>query len=401
MKKPLLLVIAYSIFFSAQAADIYVNNSGQAGTYTTITAAVAAAAANDRIFVSPYAAYDEGTITITQNLTIASAVSGTRFSYVGSFSITGAPNLEVRVIGAELSNGIYTYTGTATLANKSHTYIIDCKANQFTFQDFNMAHLLFSEANSAVNLEHGEVRGCNVERISVNEGPNVGIGDTVFIVGNTVRTYIYWRNDDNYFYIANNNLTTNKTTTRNYRFIIYNHLYNSLVNNMIVNNSIAFDGTSTNPAAIKSGSINTSNLNNIWLVNNILEEVSPSAGFVTYRDGSNTGSFRGYYNYYRGNASSFSNVVGNIGVGYTADTLSYDSFGRCTDAQVVDKGSPSLIYYDIDMTRNNLGTFGGPWSIDNYFSAATGKARIYDLSMPVEIWSGQTPQVQAKSAHTK
>ncbi len=397
----LLLAISLSAFFSAQAADIYVNNSGQAGTYTTITAAVAAASANDRIFVSPYAVYDEGVITITQNLTIASAVSGTRFSYVGSFSITGAPNLEVRIIGAELSNGIYTTTGTATLANKSHTYIIDCKANQFSFLDFNVAHILFSETNLVVNLEHGEVRGCNLHRISVNEGPNVGIGDTVFIVGNTIKTNITWRNDDNYFYIANNNLTANKTTARSYRIIIWEHLYNSNVNNMIINNSIAFNGTSSNPAAIKSGSINTSNLNNVWLVNNILEEVSPTAGFVTYKDGSNTGDFQGYYNYHRGSISSFNNVVGNINIGASADTLSYDSFGRCTDAQVVDKGSPSLIYYDIDMTRNNLGTFGGPWSIDNYFSTATGKARVYDLSIPFEIWSGQTPQVQAKSAHTK
>ena len=396
----LLLAITLSAFFSAQAADIYVNNSGQAGTYTTITAAVAAAATNDRIFVSPYAAYDEGTITITQNLTIASAVSGTRFSYVGSFSITGAPNLEVRVIGAELSNGIYTTTGTATLANKSHTYIIDCKANQFSFQDFNVAHVLFSETNSAVNLEHGEVRGCNVGNINVYEGPNVGIGDTIFIVGNKISSSIYWRNDDNYFYIANNNLTTNKTTARNYRIVIWEHLYNSIVNNVIVNNSIAYVSSSSNPAAIKSGSINTSNLNNIWLVNNILEEASPSAGRIVWKDGSNAGSFQGYYNYYRGSFSSFNNVVGNIN-GTSANTLSYDSFGRCTDAQVVDKGSPSLIYYDIDMTRNNLGTFGGPWSIDNYFSTAAGKARVYDLSMPFEIWSGQTPQVQAKSAHTK
>jgi hypothetical protein len=66
------LLVISSLFFSLtlNAADLYVNNSGQAGTYTTVSAAVAAAAANDRIFVSPYANYIEN-IVITQNLTKA------------------------------------------------------------------------------------------------------------------------------------------------------------------------------------------------------------------------------------------------------------------------------------------------------------------------------------------
>ena len=58
-------------------------------------------------------------------------------------------------------------------------------------------------------------------------------------------------------------------------------------------------------------------------------------------------------------------------------------------------------YYDLDMTVNDRGIYGGPYSIDNYQSTAVGKARVYDLEMPFEIWNGQTPQVKAKAVHTK
>ena len=53
------------------------------------------------------------------------------------------------------------------------------------------------------------------------------------------------------------------------------------------------------------------------------------------------------------------------------------------------------------MSINDLGTYGGPYSIDNYINNTNGKARIYDLDIPFEIWSGQTPTVKAKGAHTK
>ena len=52
------------------------------------------------------------------------------------------------------------------------------------------------------------------------------------------------------------------------------------------------------------------------------------------------------------------------------------------------------------MTRNDLGTYGGPYSWDNYWSTASGSARIYNLDLPFEIWSGQ-PNVKADAVHQK
>ena len=127
---------------------------------------------------------------------------------------------------------------------------------------------------------------------------------------------------------------------------------------------------------------------------------------VTYVANNGNSSLQLFYNYLKGynNGNPFggNEVVGNQRIPYNTVALTVDADGRCNDSTYcVDKGSTALQYYDIDMTRNDLGTFGGPHSIDNYLEVGTGNARIYDLDMPFEIWSGQTPQVKAKAAHTK
>ena len=53
------------------------------------------------------------------------------------------------------------------------------------------------------------------------------------------------------------------------------------------------------------------------------------------------------------------------------------------------------------MTINFIFNLFGPYSIDNYINTTNGKSRIYDLDIPFEIWSGQTPTVKAKGVHTK
>ena len=77
--------------------------------------------------------------------------------------------------------------------------------------------------------------------------------------------------------------------------------------------------------------------------------------------------------------------------------------GRIISGMGMDKGFNSAQYYDLDMTRNDCGTYGGPYSMENYWndSTATGKARIYHLDMPSEIWSGQTPTIKASAVHKK
>ena len=76
MKKLLLsLAIAFAAINSGFAADIYVNSSGQSGTYTTIQAAINSASTGDNIYVSPLNSYQES-LSITKSIRIASSVAG-------------------------------------------------------------------------------------------------------------------------------------------------------------------------------------------------------------------------------------------------------------------------------------------------------------------------------------
>ena len=40
--------------------------------------------------------------------------------------------------------------------------------------------------------------------------------------------------------------------------------------------------------------------------------------------------------------------------------------GKITSGTGINQGNNSIEYYDIDMTRNDMGTYGGPNSWDNF-----------------------------------
>ena len=145
------------------------------------------------------------------------------------------------------------------------------------------------------------------------------------------------------------------------------------------------------------------NMSNIDVYNNLF--FSNSTGvYYDVACGSSTcntltGTAKFYNNIYEGPLAGVGQaVVGNV---QTTATFTIDSFGKSTDALIVNQGSPALQYYDIDLTRNNIGTYGGPYSIDNYWNTATGRARVYDLTIPFEIWNGSTPSIKAEGTHIK
>jgi hypothetical protein len=402
--KKLVILLVFLQSYQLIAADIYVNNSGQAGTYTTVSAAVAAAAANDRIFVSPYANYIEN-IVLSQNVTMACAVPGSYFSITGSLTITGAPNLDVRIIGAEFSGTLTANTGTATLANKADVYLVDSKVNSVVGQDYMKMHLLFSTLGFSANFRHGEMRMCNVTNsITISDGPNAGLGDTLFLIANQAAG-ITWANNDNLFYMSNNYINTNQNTASGPAAIsISNHFYSATAKNLIINNSLLSYNSMTTP----TGTVNLStsgDRSNIWLYNNIMMNAYSSgastAAFTAY--GTGTGQAQAIYNYMRGSlpGAVLNQISGNTQI--TAGTIvSMDAYGRSTDATlVVDQGSPAIEFYDIDLTRNNRGSGGGGFTVENFIAAGAGRARVYNLTMPSEIWNGMSPSIKADGTHIK
>jgi len=61
-------------------------------------------------------------------------------------------------------------------------------------------------------------------------------------------------------------------------------------------------------------------------------------------------------------------------------SISVDEYGKCS-GDCVDGGIYLGQYNDIDGTRNDAGTYGGSYSIDNYLQESEGKARVYHIDM--------------------
>lgn len=397
MKNLILLFALIGSYTTLKAADIHVNNSGNAGTYPTISAGLTAAAANDRVIISSYGIYTES-LSITKSVTLTSSVSGVPFTLIGGISITGTPNMEVRIIGCEASANLTFAGGTATLADKADVYVVSSSFNiMYLDNDYCIGHVLFC-SKSRVDLIHGEVRGCmDMKSIGFVDGSASGIGDTVFIIGN-VCEQIYWDNDDHYFYIANNSVVQPVGNGYENALVISNSLNHSSLKNMIINNYFTSNHYRANGTVVIN---NTASANiefwNCIIDNKYQSNTSYAAGVRTYVQ---VKFYATIAKSIFGN-STYNYLLGTRTVGFGNPMPTVDQYGRSVSPMAVDQGAPNLENYDIDLTRNDIGTFGGPYSIDNYINTATGKARVYHLDIPFEIWSGQTPQVKAKSVHTK
>ena len=134
MKKFYITLLSSLLFVTNYATDIYVNSSGQAGTYTTIAAAISAASAGDRIYISPYGLYVED-LTVAKSLTFASSVSGVNFNVLGSFAVTADAGMDVRIIGGIFSSTLNATTNTATQNNMTDIYVIDSEFSSINLND--------------------------------------------------------------------------------------------------------------------------------------------------------------------------------------------------------------------------------------------------------------------------
>ena len=66
---------------------------------------------------------------------------------------------------------------------------------------------------------------------------------------------------------------------------------------------------------------------------------------------------------------------------------SIDTWGRASsgNANLINKGNYLGEYYDIDLTRNDIGTYGGPYTIDNYLTSGTGKGKVLYVNIKHQL----------------
>ena len=449
--------MAFGAMNSGFAADIYVNSSGQSGTYTTIQAAINSASTGDNIYVSPLNSYQES-LSITKSIRIASSVAGSRIIVTQDIKISPLANILVELIGIE-GTDVTLDTQTSTLGpnSRGRAIITDCSFHDISLNtDYLTLLIVKCSLSGTLTGRHGKVIGNTIaEKIIINDEPNIGIGDTVLVKANNVAGNVEVKTDDHSVIIQNNKanrilisnwrsgVTTSGLISNNSVISKDSYRYtatSSSSSTSYVYNGYTYPGYLTAEAMLRviGGCINISiaatnqDVSNLLIVNNYIDDLASKrqrgySGAYSYRlnswcaIGVSTNAPTKYpvvqYNifdsyaikddsqgsYNRRYYSLFSETWPASGFGiYNIQT----NIGLSDDAQIIsegkDIGSPSPKFFDADLTRSDIGHFGGDnsWEMFHGTNSVSGAAYIIGLDLPSEIWPGQTVNLKAEAVHT-
>lgn len=263
--------------------------------------------------------------------------------------------------------------------------------------------------NGVVYLRFGNVLGNDLKYNGVNASVlhvktgEVASDDTLHILGNRIQGV----NDNNtfggtYYYsgIDWDNNTQNFNIRNNYCYL-------------------KVTGSHIASAGIRIGSAKSSGVNK--LSNNTLGNpsgVTVVYGVIVYSASTDIYLYNNLIK--AGNTGVYCNVAANITNGYNAieaptpangTGISLTGTNNTTSAVVFDAtsgeadagsdaiggGSIDPVYTDIDLSRNDAGCYGGPYTMANYFPQTfNGVPRVYFVDMPHRVIKGSTFSVSAE-----
>jgi hypothetical protein len=405
MKKTLLSLLALAALH-AQATVLVVKEYGVNATYSTINAALAAAVNNDTIVV-----YDKPSgqpwlenLTIDKNLTFLHPNQGTRFKAPGEITVVPKAGMDLYFIGWDMNTKSITATATgatATSSNRAKITVTDCinVVNINLNVDWLDARIFYNQTNitGSIFLRHG-LAVANVLASGgiqiLQESTAASQADSLIISGNKARWCYFDSREsaiiaNNYFYNDNNNGyywgdpgTGNALSIRGHNQSSSRILH--ILNNTITNTGA---GVGTRMAIALT---NCGTLNNVRIVNNLCY----TSGATGHGIWAETYSGLPYisHNYINTfSSTNYSNLSFNNELNYTSTTANgygiIDTWGRAAsgNANLINKGNYLGQYYDIDLTRNDIGTYGGPYSIDNYLAGGVSKGKVLFIDIQHQL----------------
>ena len=407
--KKIAFVLFFLAGFTAHATILLVKEGGVNNTYPTISAAITAAANNDTIVV-----YDKlsgqpwlESITIDKNLWIIHPTQGTRFKAPGNVTIVPKAGMDLFILGWDMAGFSITATATgstATSANRAKITVSDC-SNMLNLDlrvDWIESRVFYNQTNitGSIYFRHGLA----VANVLINGGIYVdqestvaAQNDSILIIGNKIRScYVDTKEAgliaNNYIYNDNNAGNWYDWGGGNALSIRYHNQSDSAIfgiyNNTLTN---AGGGSGTRMAIAMR---NSGKVSNIRIVNNLLYVCGTTSYGLWYDAGGpnvisgNPFISHNFINSCNSNYTNFStnnelNYNSNAGPGYgTIDTWGRAASGNTT---LINKGIYLGEYFDIDLTRNDIGTYGGPYSIDNYLTSGDSKGRMLYINIKHQL----------------
>jgi len=438
MKKTItLLAILYvaNIF----ATDRFVNPNLSQGNgttiFTTITAAVAAAENGDRIIVAS-STYNEAELTINKSLQIIPQTKGDVINFNANIKISNILGLKLEIIGLDLGLFSISAINDGLPNNPSHINLINisCK-NILIDNDYIKSNIIESNVSNEIVIRAGNVLKTNCDKLFIYDGPdsNLLLGK-IIISNNTISSVLQIYNDDLKFIISNNILHDIYITDWN---------KNTELSNEIFNNNFISKDNNCNSLSLSSPRVYFSVVGqlggccnyytqfrvsyyNIIFTSNIFDTspLFPNPQFMDshtspiFSTKQNRDIIRNLYNScestnYSWNTSN-SIFPNEYSSGYFEWSFNHEKLPKIinvatsisftnieSSSEINNTGNPNHKYYDIDLSINDRGINGGPYSKLNYNAANPNNSRafIFYLEMPADLFPGQNIEIKAKGYH--
>lgn len=380
MKKALFIVPILALSLKGFATDFIVQESGPVGTYSSISSAITASSDGDRILIHPKIggnAWVEN-LTINKSLEFASAQNEVHYKVEGSITLQAQTNRKVTLIGAQLTTGSLTGSGTGY---KTTVNVLGCifDAGGINLSDQFYANLVSNTFNntgiSAISFAYGNAIGNDLSLSSLVVLSNPAVVDTMQIIANKCRLMIFnSTTNPNYLYIKNNFIGINDATTSLTYVVDFNSNYPGIFQNNTVKMSRPSVTLNTNYFC-RSNSL-------MYFKNNVFRGNSSNYPVAFLGGSGNTYNY--FYNAYGTSTSIPTNQM------LTNDPINTTTGELILPTPAQNGADPSFEFYDLDLTRGDAGCYGGSYSLNNYFPI-TGSARVFSIDLPWGIISTGTP----------
>ena len=456
MKNLFTILFTISCFLT-YAADLYVVPGGTAPNYSSIHTAVNAAADGDRVLVAP-GVYIENVSMPAISITLIPMSDGGNYTISGSFEISASAGSSIKsstIVGAIIQGDFEEENNTTSTSGSfiNEFNIINCEFLQNFYPNYgvitNIYYSTFYSANQFSGMfkeiigneflnEATNPRQLNCKSIksSLQAATTLYGGDKVLKVygnhfinsqfslfGNSTNEWLEEVHIANNFFEHTNN-SPYSGSNMNYNMLKFSSFENYQIPTFLVENNtfmkIAGNGI-MGWAYHTSGSYTTNIIRNnmyysstTWSSSSEVFYLSCQYGIATVAGNlfnsnawpitvTTSDLSNGNNSYFTGNLSggSLSSADNFFSSSFSSGDISASS-GIVTNSSATNKGLDIMECRDIDNTQNDIGTWGGPHSWDNYHSTGTGKGRIIDIQMPSTIYGlpGVTFEVKSKAIRT-
>lgn len=394
------------------ATDLLVEEFALAPNFSSISAAVAAATDGDRIVVknrNGNAPWIEN-VTVNKSLQFVPFTNDTFFVVQGTYTIVPADNREITFIGMRNTSGTITGTALGNVAARTKVNIMGSSLQlggiTFNQNGYNLQVVHTLLASGGITLRHGSVIGCDVTNpangVGIAVAPETALtSETVRLIANKVTCLsattgaigISWASTSHFFDIRNN-----LVFTRNMGILISRTRVLNSVINRLSNNTVSIAGAPTTASVYGINFTTTSASSITEVMNNLIDLNSASTSNIFgINNVSTVPTVNLIYNTIDDNIAAARRTSGsfttNANNSIAAVALAAD--GNIIGAGGRDLGNPAAPFYDLDLTVNDCGAYGGGFSLSNYFPIHAGSSRLYMVTVPANVRVGGTISIQA------